>query len=876
MKGSLSIMGFILFGILSQAVMSMPLPDKDNVLKRYHKGYNLKINRFFIVKKTPIQVFRNANDSNPIPQKVRLGQLFFASQEAGSRLLLGQYQLIGNNPGWSEMLGWVDKKDLLEDRIDPLTVGEAIKKGLNVKQSNEAGGLSPQNSLYLRTVTQPERLVKPRKNPDDETGTGKPINSFTWYYIYDVVKHQGKSWVLAGNTHRLASDDLFENTVGVAGPEKVLLGWLPLEKMTIWASNLALELNTSPESVHYRVTNNKPATVKAEPEKGSKDMYVEPLKILWPNGQENPDYQDSVRLDPYGLSPDFPRRVVVQAWLRWIEVASAASIKKDGIKESTILEIKRGLRKAMRDLQKVDLTFVVDATGSMADEIHTVSDFLTTLSQKLGTLQENGTPVELPFPNGDSLTLSTNLNIVVSLVSFMDIQPYAILLNTYVTKSHFKQLNVVKQINQIRAGLSSLAKDLYGGQEALHYGLKEGLDRKHWRTDTLDRIIVLISDEEGETNDEKGVLALMPSYSDHQKKLVSTLGNLSVSEQKKELTRIYSIFTGPDSEWAGFRGRVSQVSVDVTHIPNLTDQTEKDELIKLLLTRLREKQKEIKQRIYAIQNGLSKKKNASGQAFDLSALPGLSQLAIKQALERANLTWEKLQKLTDVAYYQGYVSLNEIEFDRLDANQTGNKEHPKSYRLRVMLRVGELTDLRDITKKVAGGLKTALTTLGIDDDPFADFLGSAEPKAKKLLICEIVLLVRDHVTGENRYVGQSGQKKLKQAAEKLLSGIQSGKLAGTSLGRVLLIPDSLPFRVDSFMSMSLTEVLKQEKPWFITQVDKLNLKATGLDRILNNGVVPEDFNAIGTAPANIGKRWRFSNSLTSTISYIYVPIGYIP
>jgi hypothetical protein len=495
----------------------------------------------------------------PMPQKkVRLGQIFSASQEAGSRLLLGQYQSTGNNPGWSEMLGWVDKADLLEDRIAPLTVGEAINKGLNVKQSNAVGGLAPQNSLYVRIITQPERLVKPRNNPDDETGTGKTINSFTWYYVYDVVKHQGKSWVLAGNTPRLASDDLFENTVGVAGPENVLLGWLPLKKITIWASNLVLELNTSPEAVKYRVQNNKPATVKAEPEKGSKNLYVEPLKILWPNGKENPDYQDSVRLDPYGLSPDFPRLPVIQAWPDgWLEVALVAYINKK------------------------------------------------------------------------------------------------------------------------------------------------------------------------------------------------------------------------------------------------------------------------------------------------------------------------------IKFFQGYVPLNEIEFSRLDANQIG-EEHPKSYRLRVMLSVGEVIDLRDITKKVAGGLKTALTTLGMDDDPLADFLESAEPKAKKLLICEIVLLVRDQVTGENRYGGQSGQKKLKQAAEKLLSRIQSGQLAGTSLGRVLLIPDSLPFRVDSFMSMSLAKVLDQEKPWFLKQINKLKLKAIGLDRILNNGVVPEDFNAIRTAPANIGKRWRFSNNLNSTISYIYVPIGYIP
>ncbi|MEK8017514.1 MAG: hypothetical protein VSS75_011650, partial [Candidatus Parabeggiatoa sp.] len=413
MKGSLSIIGFILFGILSQAVASVPLPDNDNVLQRKHKAYKLNVNRFFIVKKTPIQVFENAKDTNPMPQKVvRLGQLFFAHQETNSRLLLGQYQSTGANPGWTEMLGWVDKADLLEDRIHPLTVGEAIKKGLNVKQSNEAGGLSPQNSLYLRTVTQPERLIKPRKNPSDETGSGKAINSFTWYNVYDIVEHQSKQWVLAGNAPSLASDDLFEKTVGVGGPEHVLLGWLSLEKMTIWASNLVLELNTSPEAVNYRVVNKKPATVKAERREESQDMYTEPLNKLWPNGKENPDYQDSVRLDPYGLSPDFPRRVVVQAWPDVIEVASAASINNK-MKESTILEIKRGLRTAIRDLQKVDLTFIVDATGSMEDEIHTVSDFLGTLSSKLATLQTKGTPVNLPFPNGDSLTLSTNLNIVV-------------------------------------------------------------------------------------------------------------------------------------------------------------------------------------------------------------------------------------------------------------------------------------------------------------------------------------------------------------------------------------------------------------------------------------------------------------------------------
>ncbi|MBF0235750.1 MAG: hypothetical protein HQK65_22345 [Desulfamplus sp.] len=841
-------------------------------LQRVHPHYTYEVNRFFIINRTPVNVFSTAEGTETVQSSVKLGQFFFGKQETESRVLLGEYRIEGENKRWTNELGWIEKNNLLIDRINPLTVGDAINKGLKVKHADTPNGLSPQNALYLRCVTQPERLLKPGGLPGD--ASGKVINTWTWYSVYDVAEHDGKQWILAGTEPNLAPSDILDDT-NEPGPQTILLGWLPLEKMTIWASNLVIELNTSPEAVSYRVLNQKPAVVLSERDKQSTQMYKEPLESLWPEGNENSLYTDSVRLDPIGLDPDFPRSVIVQAWDDgFIEVASAASLGTD-IKESTLLEIKRGLRKIMDDLKKVDFTFVVDATGSMGNEIRTVSEFLQTLSNELKNLQQTGAPVAIPFPNGDSLELTTNLNIVISLVSFIDIPEIAKINKTYTTRVHYQQLDVVKYINQIRAGLDSLAKDLGGGREALHYGLKEALTQNNWRPESLDRFIILLSDEKGDTNDEAGVLALMPNYTAEQIKLVPILKQPSVEEQKKDLTRIYSIFTGPNDLWGGFKNNVNKCSVDVTHIPDLESQQQKELLIKLLLARLRDKQNEISDRIQAIKDKMFKEKTQSGNALDpISALPGLGQLAILQALERAGLTFDDLRKLTKVAYYQGYVPLNDIEFERLDNKQ--KNDLPCSYRVRVMLSVKEVRDLSDLTGKVANGIKNALSRLGVKD-PLLSFDDASSPTAKKQLICELVLLIRDQVTGAKNYQNnEEGKQKLSKNAEKLLNKIKSDdKLASSSLGHVFLIPDSLPFRVNGLLSAPLSKVLEQDISWFIKKADELRLKTTGLDHILNNNVIPEDFNAIGTTE-NLSKKWRFTKDSFSIVSYIYVPLSYIP
>ena len=169
--------------------------------------------------------------------------------------------------------------------------------------------------------------------------------------------------MLAGRISSLAASDKFFTT-DAHSPKNILLGWIKLDAFTIWASNLVLELNTSPDSVAKRVITGAedPAVVFAKPDESSSALWVEPLSTLWPNGGVNEDLVDAVQFDPIGLSADFPRWPLLQTLDpegQWYKVAFAASTKQQELTESAIMVLKRDLGRAMQDLLQVDIVFVV-------------------------------------------------------------------------------------------------------------------------------------------------------------------------------------------------------------------------------------------------------------------------------------------------------------------------------------------------------------------------------------------------------------------------------------------------------------------------------------------------------------------------------------
>ena len=164
-RGFIGLIGMLLFHMASLALANDPQSSDITILRRYHPAYLLEVNRFFIVRQLPVDVFASATAETPEPDLgtgIPVGKVYFATQENGTRVLLGEYRETPEKAIWTQ-LGWVEKAKLLVDRMHPLTVGEAIQSGLQVRRSDAAGGLSPQNALYLRCVTHPERLLKPMR-----------------------------------------------------------------------------------------------------------------------------------------------------------------------------------------------------------------------------------------------------------------------------------------------------------------------------------------------------------------------------------------------------------------------------------------------------------------------------------------------------------------------------------------------------------------------------------------------------------------------------------------------------------------------------------------------------------------------------------------
>lgn len=843
---------------------SMFASAQDPLTHLHGTGKNaFAVNSWFVVKRTPIDVYTSSQSSNPTPTgSVKLGTLFFAKAEDNGRLLLSKYDEV---KGWTDELGWVRASDVLKKLYNPITIGKAIEDNLltnqNYASSQESSGLSTNNQLFLRAVAQPNMLVKAGVSPGDQSG--EVVNTWSWYSVFDIVHHNGEPWVLAGKNPQILPSKIVKNTNNQSASE-LLLGWLPLDKMTVWASNTVIELNTSRNSVSNRVDNNFPAIVFSQANDKSPELFKEPLDQYWldPN-RDSSDITSIIDFDPIGMSADVPRQIIIQNTSNWVEVASVGSLDNE-INPSQMVKIKRDVKSIAQDLVKLDIAFVIDATGSMGEEIQAVQAFLDDLSQKMQAFQNTGTPISVGLA-GENLQINSNLDISISLVGFQDIKPKK---GSYNTKVYFSRKNVVHDAVEISDNLASIEKELDGGTEAIHDGMKRALENDLWRKESLDRIIVLIADEAGDTNDVSGVLDSMPSFTQAQLATQPKLQQLSQTEQKKDLTKVYSVFTGETKNYGAFESNVAGFSAEVHHIEGFNDPNGKDDLLKILLYQLKTQQQNIGKKLGAFNKMLSGQ--ATSTSSSVTTLPGIAQLAIQQAVERSGVSLNDLKKLTKQAYYQGYVPIDQVQ--GINAASTAIIDDQKAFRVRVMLTKVELKSLQDTASKIATGLTRAVEQMLEGGD--SDIFDTADDSSKQLFIAELLLLVRDQVSGSGTY--RNKKEKLRSHAKKLVEAVNGGKWKNRSLARLMKVSSSLPMKNDGFLSRPLQDILASRPDELITIADNLNLKAIGLQRIIDNLTVPEDFNLVLGATTQETKNWSFTNGTQSTVKYVYIPLSYIP
>ena len=257
----------------------------------------------FIVDKVDAPIFETADATSPRGgDSFRFGKLLFADDVRSDCkrvrvLVIGSDSVVRRG-------GWMRVEDLLVERRSAVEIEDASRLGLTVERPNLESGINEGNALKLRFVTKPELRVKLGGHPGDDAGDELP--AFRWLYVYDIEQHSGEAWGLMGKSARLYPEHGVENT-DATGAERLLLGWAPLSKFQIRATNLALELNTNPEAVAHRFARGYGARVLAVRHANARAIYEEPLDYFWPEGNPNHALRGVVDFDPFGIEPSFPR-----------------------------------------------------------------------------------------------------------------------------------------------------------------------------------------------------------------------------------------------------------------------------------------------------------------------------------------------------------------------------------------------------------------------------------------------------------------------------------------------------------------------------------------------------------------------------------------
>ena len=207
----------------------------------------------------------------------------------------------------------MNRSDLMEQRTRGLTVGEGIQRGLRVVGNDLDGWFNSVDGRPLRVVTQPGRGTVLRGSPEAAGGEvpRSDVSSWRWYYVFDSEVVDGRTWVLLAETPVVLNGMAFAHTEE-SGPRDLIRGWAPLDEVTIWATHVALELNTDPEVVARRVRQSDPARVYASRFPQAQPLWEERLDVLWDEGRPRRDLAGVISTDPVGVGPTFPRLAVMQ------------------------------------------------------------------------------------------------------------------------------------------------------------------------------------------------------------------------------------------------------------------------------------------------------------------------------------------------------------------------------------------------------------------------------------------------------------------------------------------------------------------------------------------------------------------------------------
>ena len=865
-------------------------------------GEDVCLHRYFIADKDA-PLFAAADGERETPGHLTMGDVFFALEESPDRVLLATR----DKDGAVEEFGWANKVDLLENAHKALSLGDGVARGIEVSKGTLRSALKENNQLHLRVVTQPDRKTRILRAPDPDGQSEMVIFSWRWYYIYETETHDdGRTWGLLSDEpivlRRYA--DLLDTTEGRFRAN--FRGWVPLDETTVWATQLELEVNTAPEAVADRRKRGSPAQVLASDyPKGAEVAWEEPLDTWYKGGL--------VHFDPRGVNRSVSRLTILEPVEEFFAVASAGSRTRD-IGSGYVAELKSKLQKTIDTMLTFDLVFVIDATGSMVDDIEFTKQIIAGVAAKLQEVSSSGGQREVKLQHLGTMSVYTGMIVNVSIVGFKDVkkvynEKYRQAGRQYYnTRTYIESSNLNVDWERIRTAFDRLLSDTRAGDsghEALHDGLIEALDLMG--QDSLSRTIVLITDEPGDTQNLRGFIDKMPGFPDQaQAELHRITGRFDSLSAKKARTALFAVFQGQPKCYddlppdylcdQAFYDNVREATEERRVFRNLgkyagLERQQRSAQIEEAVSQFFAARKnDVIRRTQAINEMLIEEKKREGGAkrvFD--ALPGPTKWAVAQALQRNGLTIDDVAKLNDVIYYQGYVPRAEIAMTDPAAGPIPVAEDdsplPK-WRLRVML---SQRGVRELLSKVADACAT-LSSLSEDRPPWLEDK-EIRPEDK---VVRLVLTVIDKVSGSNRYEGSDGERKLHDIASRVtgirkdiikrfesdekLSEEDKAQTVSSRLGEtaeLLKFPTHLPLRPGGLLSTDMLELLKKDISWFWGERRRLCSIQDGLENILDDNTVPEDPAMLVTAKPE-AKEWFYRLGVTSGVEVAHVPIAYIP
>ena len=540
------------------------------------------------------------------PEEIPLGRLYFALEEADGQVLLGDY--VGRPARcFTSLIGWVDRAELLST-ANPRQLGSALREHpplgrmLRAEYTNIENAFNERSTVEFRVLMKPERRTQPRL----QASITAPLNgraaigdTFFWRYVYDIKDVSGTYWLLIG-THPQLVDSPPRSTLSDRAyiSQARLQGWVRLDDVSPWPTNIVLEYNAARAAVEERKTLDAPNIIvdrmpaytdnsrsmhRIVKEEGLEVLAEENLAI-WDDAFDGGRLAGHARFLPEGLGASVLRAHVQSVGNDgWFTVATLGSLDSK-LRPTEAARIRLAMLDVLDRLTRLDIVFVVDGTGSMVPEIETIGVALQLLSERL-----NGKTVRvdhLRFLNDLQIT-ELPIDVRVSLLLYSDVRHPVSNTNarcrdlqdsegsplipqtTYI----FAKLSLKNERDAINAGIREAVcmvkfrEGKAGGRyEALFHGMQRVIaDSRLWQEGPFgQRVIIVVADEPGTHTRDKNPSQMERIYvEDSAERYLSTrvdverlgydAGPTVRASTEGDLVSVWSIFTGDEDKYEKFK-----------------------------------------------------------------------------------------------------------------------------------------------------------------------------------------------------------------------------------------------------------------------------------------------------------------------------------